>query len=197
MRSHASQSGFILFTAVVFMAVLTVIVVSLFNTTTSEEKMARNFRDSDLALQAAEAAIRDAEMRITGAYIWPYTPINLNSFTSDCANGLCDSTNSIVRVDDLDFWASSGTGSNAAKIGAFTYGLNASDAYSVPGIPANATIGRDYQPRYMIELLCTRLGSQTGASCNKVFRITAQGRGRFPNTRVVLQEVFLPPEMTN
>lgn len=191
MRPQNTQSGFILFTALVFMAVLTVIVVSLFNTTTSEEKMARNFRDSDLALQAAEAAIRDAEMRITGAYKWPYAPVDLNSFAADCTAGLCDSTASITRVDDLDFWASSGTGSNAAKIGQYTV------ASSITGIPSNGLVGRDYQPRYMIELLCTRLGSQTGSSCNKVFRITAQGRGRFPNTRVVLQEVFLPPEMAN
>lgn len=186
MRKKTPQSGFILFTALIFMTILTLVVVGLFNTTTSEEKIARNFRDSDVALQAAEAALRDAEMRITGAYTWPYTPVNLNNFTSDCTNGLCDSTLTIVRVDDLDFWASSGTGGNASPIGQYTVSSN-----TVTGIPSTA------QPRYMIELLCTKLGAPTGVSCNKVFRITAQGRGRFPNTRVVLQEVFLPSDLVN
>jgi type IV pilus assembly protein PilX len=191
MNPRTAQSGFILVTALVFMTILTLIVTSLFNTTTSEEKIARNFRDTDLALQAAEAAIRDAEIRITGSYSWPYTPVSQTNFDTNCTSGLCDSTAFITRVDNLDFWASSGIGQNSSRIGTLT---NSPD---LPGIPANSLLGRDYQPRYMIELLCTRLGSQTGASCNKVFRITAQGRGRFPNTRVVLQEVFLPPDLAN
>jgi len=55
--------GVVLIFSLVFLLVLTMLGVSVVGTTTSEEKMSRNFRDSLVAQSAAEAALRDAEIR--------------------------------------------------------------------------------------------------------------------------------------
>lgn len=56
-----TQSGAVLFAALIIFAVVTVIGVAAIQTTTLEEKMAGNLRDQTLAFQAAEAALRAGE----------------------------------------------------------------------------------------------------------------------------------------
>ncbi|MBK4738077.1 pilus assembly PilX family protein [Noviherbaspirillum pedocola] len=181
--SGVTQRGVALITALVFLLVLTMVGLSLANSTMSEEKVSRNARDLDIAFAAAEAALRDAELQITGAWQWPYKPVDPLDFTLSCTNGLCDATSAQQQtfqpVDALDFYGS-GTGAASIVIGAVT------------GSPQISGVRSAWQPRYMIEMVCTTFGSLTGGSCNKAFRITAQGRGRLPNSRVVLQEVYRP-----
>src|SRR5690606_19578779 len=62
--SARSQRGASLFVALVMMIAITLIGIAGANLSTSEERMARNARDSNIALQAAEAALRDAETDI-------------------------------------------------------------------------------------------------------------------------------------
>lgn len=176
-----AERGFVLISALLFMIVLTIIVISIAGTTSVEERVARNFRDRDIAFSAAEAALRDAELHLTGSWQWPYAPVDINAFNSSCTGGLCDSltAQSWQPVDGLDFFSASGSGANSVRIGAVT------------GSPAIAGIVTANQPRYMIETLCSQLGSATAATCNRVYRITAQARGRLDNTRVVLQEIYL------
>lgn len=179
------EHGFVLIATLIFLIVLSLLVLGLSNSTTSEEKMARNFRDSSVAFQAAEAALRDAELHVTGAYQWPYSIMSSNAFSSSCASGLCDSSTNVQRLDNVDFFATSGVGTNSIVIGAIT------------GSPQIQGIATANQPRYMIETVCTSLGPLGGSSCNKVFRITAQARGRFASTRVTLQSTYAPPELAN
>lgn len=185
-RRRDPQRGFVLIAALIFMIVLTLLQLGLANSTTSEEKMARNFRDSSISFQSAEAALRDAELHVSGAYQWPYAILNSNAFTAVCTNGLCDSTGTVLRLDNLDFYGTTGLGANSVPIGTIT------------GSPAILGLSTANQPRYMIETICTVLGSLSGGgSCNKVYRITAQARGRFPNTRVTLQAIYVPPDLAN
>ncbi len=181
LKSNAvAQRGFVLIAALIFMVVLTLMVVSMTNTTSSEEKIARNFRDNDIAFAAAEAALRDAELRISGAYQWPYAAaVGINAFDAVCTNGLCDSQGPQTwqPIDQVDFYAA-GTGANSVVIGTTT------------GSPTIGGLTNAQQPRYMIELLKLNSGSLT--TITYVYRITAQATGRFSNTRVVVQEVFLP-----
>jgi type IV pilus assembly protein PilX len=58
------QRGASLLMALIFLVVMAMLSVTLANVTTLEERMAGNTRDRDLALQAAEAALRDAEVRL-------------------------------------------------------------------------------------------------------------------------------------
>ena len=92
MHPHRGQRGAALLISLIFVVVLTLLGLSVVSTTGTEERMARNFRDNDLAFQAAEAAMRDAEIRIAGSYKFPAAPLNLLDFDSACTNGLCDPT---------------------------------------------------------------------------------------------------------
>jgi type IV pilus assembly protein PilX len=63
---HASrrQGGAILVTSLLLLLVLTVLGVAMMKMTNMQERMAGNTRDLNLALQASEAGLRDAETRI-------------------------------------------------------------------------------------------------------------------------------------
>jgi type IV pilus assembly protein PilX len=178
------ERGFILISALIFMIVLTIIGLAVASNTTGDEKMARNFRDRDIAFAAAEAALRDAELRLTGSWKWPYQPVNINDFNSSCNNGLCDSVLSQVGggpVDLVDFYVA-GVGSSS-PIGTTT------GSPVVQGIPD--------QPRYRIEVVATKFGSLTQPTSIKAYRITAQARGKISTTRVTLQEIYLTPDSVN
>ncbi len=197
-RNIDKQNGFVLATALIFLVVLTLVVLSVANTTSSEEKIARNFRDSDVAFAAAEAALRDAELRITGAYQFPYAAsLNPIAFDTSCTNGLCDSKIAPAGgtpIDQLDFYATSGIQSNSTKIGRLTASPSIQGIMESAGnCMASPCINNDQQPRYMIELICNiNATPKPGDPCAFAYRITAQAVGRFTNTRVVLQELFLP-----
>jgi type IV pilus assembly protein PilX len=174
------QRGVALITALIFLIVLSLLGVSVVSSTSSEEKIARNARDYDIAFSAAEAAIRDAEMHIEGSWKWPSVFIDVLEFNDACTNGLCESRapkTFAQAVDELDFFGAAAPGSNSVELGTVT---------GSPEIPDVAN-----QPRYMIEMVCDATGHMNGQGCPKVvFRITAQGSGRLPNTRAVLQTVY-------
>ena len=65
--ADAPQEGFVLIVGLVILGLLTMLALSAMRDTTMQEKMAGASRDSGLAFQAAESALRDAENCITGA----------------------------------------------------------------------------------------------------------------------------------
>ena len=72
-----------LFPALMFLLVLCVLGVAALNSTLLQEKMAGNTKDMNVAFQAAEAGLRDAEADV----VKNITPGSV--FTSSCTNGLC------------------------------------------------------------------------------------------------------------
>ena len=65
--ANAPQEGFVLIVGLVILGLLTMLALSGMRDSTMQEKMAGASRDSGLAFQAAESALRDAENCITGA----------------------------------------------------------------------------------------------------------------------------------
>ena len=65
--TNAPQEGFVLIVGLVILGLLTMLALSGMRDSTMQEKMAGASRDSGLAFQAAESALRDAENCITGA----------------------------------------------------------------------------------------------------------------------------------
>ena len=55
------QAGSVLFISLMLLLMLTILGVTAMNNVTLEERMAGNLRDTDLAFQAGEAALRDGE----------------------------------------------------------------------------------------------------------------------------------------
>lgn len=169
-----------------FMVFLTLIVLSMVNVTSSDEKIARNSRDKDLAFAAAEAALRDAEMYVSGSYMFPYNPkLNPALFTNNCNNALCDLRTNPTNLGALNFFdsSSSNLGSKSNVVGYASDGVTRT-TYS-PMIN-----GVYFQPRYLIEIVkATDEPSNPNAW---KYRITAQSVGKSKDTRVTLQELYNP-----
>jgi len=177
---HAKQHGVALLTAMIFLVVLTLLGIGLFSATISEEKMARNFRDKEIAQQAAEAALNEAKSLITASYdnsaaATKPSPLPKVLTLSSCATGIsgfvCEPTG-ITNYDTYDLYA---TGSLYADVGSYS--------------SSTSVVGLNAQPRYLIVLedqpaFC---GGKAGTSC---FKIIAQARGRMSTTRVNVTQYF-------
>ncbi len=109
--------------------------VAALNSTLLQEKMAGNTKDSNVAFQAAEAGLRDAEADV----VKNVTSATL--FTSSCTNGLCTPPSTWPTPTSVDISKAVDWG-NAAKVR--VYG-------SQTGAPALADVAA--QPLYVIEKL--------------------------------------------
>jgi type IV pilus assembly protein PilX len=173
----SAQSGFALFTALVFLVALTLLGIGVYSTTTSEEKMARNFRDKEIALQAAEAALNEAKILITGSYNSASapttipTPLSEDKCYSGTPSGYSCSPN--INPNTLDLFSGSTTGTAVGGM-----------ATSV----SPAIVGVYSAPRYLViwknASVC---GNSNTSYC---FQIIAQAKGRLTNTRINLVELF-------
>src|SRR5690606_3767551 len=67
------ERGAVLIVALVLLLVMTILGVSSLSSTTLQERMAGNLRDSNLAFQAAEAALREGEEFLRQAVLPPFT----------------------------------------------------------------------------------------------------------------------------
>lgn len=176
-----AQRGAALIAALIFLVVMTIIGVGVVGTTTTEEKMARNFRDNDLAFAAAEAALRDAELRINGtfkkrneidAYRYDLLTNEFGTNVNACTNGICD-----VKDDKRPVYDHfSLTGAPSAPLG------------TVTGTPDIAQVSA--QPRYLIEKTLKPIPGES--KTKRLFRITAVGYGRL-SAQTILQETYLDP----
>lgn len=71
-----SQRGSALIVAMVMLLVLTLLGVTAVRNTTLQERMAGNLRDSNLAFQAAERALREGEKFLRSPTLPPFTGAN-------------------------------------------------------------------------------------------------------------------------
>jgi len=167
------QSGSVLILALLILVVLTILGVSSMSTTSLEEKMAGNFRDRQIAFNAAETALAEAEAYINDS-------INSASVFTN-SNGLYDSYDGPTQHDAFeDAWW---TASNS---------IGQSEA-----IDEVKT-----QPRYTIEYRGD-IGEAEGTSVNiggygetsgggeiTSFRITVRATGLTDNSVVFLQSYY-------
>ena len=174
--SFKRNSGVALFISLVLLLVLTILGVSVVQTTSLEIRMARNEHDSLLAFQSAESALRDAENQIEATT----TTVN---FVDTGANGLWTVAplNQANRWEDAAIW---------------------NDGRTIVAPTAVAAIAGQAQPRYMIEHVASVVRSENayqmesdygggaGADQVEVFRVTARGFGGSPNSRATLQTTY-------
>lgn len=166
------QQGAVLIVSLIMLLVMTLIGVSAMRATILEEKMAGNYRDSNIAFQAAEAVLRDAEAEFncTGANCRGTLVSGLNDFDASCTNGLCDGWSNAVWTD---------TAKMANAVSYSTY----SSVAAVPGVAA--------QPNYLLEgKKCMAPGWASWKYC---YQITAIGYGGSLNTKRLLQEIYITP----
>jgi type IV pilus assembly protein PilX len=180
----ARESGMSLFPALMFLLVLSVLGVSALNSTLMQEKMVSNTKDLNIAFQAAEAGLRDAEFDV-GKNIDAAT-----AFTSSCVSGLCTPPSTWPSPSSADIskvvdWSNTGV---TRTYGAYT---------SAPALPTVAS-----QPQYVIEKLSSLPvgpGGSVGVGCGTgcvhsggaAYRLTVLATGVRPETHVVLQSTYI------
>ncbi len=164
------QRGVVLVVGLLLLLVMTVLGVTTIKSTILEEKMAGNFRDHDLAFQAAESALRDGEhlVNCNGCSL----DINgLTGLSIDCnSSGLCVADPNLDPVADLK----SGAG--------IEYGAYTGDT-ALP-VDFSAT------PRYVIEGI--KYWPPGAPGWKVVYRITAIGYGGTSHATAVHQSVYKP-----
>jgi type IV pilus assembly protein PilX len=209
--SRHSQQGVVLIVALLFLIMLTVIAISSSNLATVEERMARNSRDYNIAFQAAEAALRDAEADIRGDGPSPRTPKRISGitgFTTACTAGLCGTSTGAEMTTRP--WEATGnyltdTTKSVAygyQTGALPLALTNQSNESVTPAPAKIKVGGvSRQPRYLVEGFLDKSPGITlqppkygGGSANKfVYRTTAIGFGSLSGTQVIVQSLYKLP----
>ena len=175
-RRARHEQGAVLITGLVFLLVLTMLGISAMSINVLEERMAGNSRDLNLAFQAAESGLRDAELDI----INNISPAS--GFDASCATGLCLPPLSSTSLAQSIDWNDT---SITREYGAFT-GAGPLELVSA-------------QPRYIIELL-PALPANPGQSIatgikpessGVAYRISALGIGGRSESRVILQSMFI------
>lgn len=149
------QSGAILLTSLIFLLVLSMIVLAALRTGTLEERMAANARNRQVALQAAEAVLRNAEVTLfTGA---AFTS-NFDSYPSTLPSGfyMAPSSSTPLKWKSVDWNDATKTLTNGATLS-----------------------GVDTQPRYIVEFITRPTRPNSTVPCSKgLLSVTARGLGR-------------------
>lgn len=181
--------GFSLLMILLLTAVLSLLALSAMNGSIVQERMVGNTRDRQVALQAAEAGLRDAEAEIEA---------NANAadgFDEACTGGLCiPPSDTASAPQSAPLWRSINWATQTRAYGSRT------------GAPA--LLGPDnqpltQQPRYFIERLPAlppQAGTSacTGGGCSnnpnerpRAYRITVRASGVRASTVVMLQSVYI------
>lgn len=195
LRLPSRQRGATLLVGIIFLIVLMLLGISAATISSLDERMARNYRDRNIAFQAAEAALVQARamqaQKLSGYFGFPSVAGSCSSDEDAAGKGLCRPAQegqpvweAILRDDDgADFFIEYASSEE-------------SPAFKTDGSPGSVR----KPPRYLIEIL-PDLGSTDGLSTSAeygaskvrvLYRISALGFGSNEGTQVLLQEVVRP-----
>lgn len=172
MKLRKKEQGFILFTGLVLLLIMTLVVLYNIGASISQEKSSGGLQDKNIAFQNAETALRYAE-----DFLYSNNP-SANLFTTGCTNGLC-----IPSINAVQVWNSVNWETETNK---------------VIQLPAGTIPNSPMQPKFMVELLGPIPASEgESAKLNSTnmggvaYRITAYATGNRIATVVQLQSVFI------
>jgi len=177
MNNLQNTRGSVLVISLLILLVLTILGVTALDTTVMEERMSANTRQHNLAQQAAETALKDAEQWLSNSAGNVVLQTHLNKFTG--TNELYNSTVSASAitwdVQDASNWSSSNSLASTSL-----------DNYPSTGVPG--------APRYVIEYI-GRVGDpplnfNDPDLRDYAFRVIAVGWGTDKTTKVVLSSTF-------
>jgi type IV pilus assembly protein PilX len=107
--SGQRQRGAVLAVSLILLLIMTMLAISGGQAVRLQERMASNLRDVDLALQGAEAGLRDAEREIEAMSTWP--SFCISNAATGCTMfdiGVLRTTGTFdLRIQDQAWWNSS------------------------------------------------------------------------------------------
>ena len=179
------STGVALVMTVIVLALASMLMLALARAVLNAERASGAERDRLLAMAAAEAALRDAELDIEGAdpRRTPYFDGSGAGFVEGCGvltrpnAGLCWPPADSVPV--LDFTREDGE-AHSVQYGRFTGHVLQAGAGPLPR----------QLPRYVIELLRPAVAGESAGRRGAVYRITAAGFGADEDARVLLQACY-------
>lgn len=166
MKPRQQQCGATLMISLLILLVMTLIGVTAMDTSNLEEKMAGNERDHQLAFEAAEAAMRQAEEYVTNNIV--------STAAFDGSNTGLYALNSNPDLNASATWTNS-----------LTYGGAISSIKTAPKyiVEVMGTVGNE-------DINIAGYGESSGTGTVTTFRVTARGTGGSDNSVVMLQSYF-------
>jgi type IV pilus assembly protein PilX len=171
------QKGATLFTALIFLIMLSLLGVSAAQMSVLEERMSGNTRNRDLAFQAAEAALEHVEHNLSiGDNIRSLIPAPANSTSGTIAGPGLRAIN-VCLPNSADYW----NGSGVADCGGTTqqYAWSSTTART----PTHSLNQVASQPQYVVERF-------PNDGTTEKYRVTARGVGGDSAAVVILQAMF-------
>ncbi len=167
--ASSGQRGAILVTSLLLLIVLTVLGVAMMRMTSMQERMAGNTRDLNVALQAAEAALRDGEDRLSPTRL----PSKIRA-TNYPGCVFCE-VNSSLPVDATQYdWT---TAQEYAKAGP-------QDMAGVAELPRYLIADLGYVPDSQVQ------GFNDTATGRDFYQVTARSTGASGQANTILQTTF-------
>lgn len=209
-QTHKKQQGSVLIVSLILLLILTITGVSSINNIGMNERMAGNYKDHDLAFQAAEAALFAGETKaasvagiLAGAGLDKVTDFfscsdaSSNCFTNTCLSGLCF-TGSYPAMSSGGSSAGICTANNPSPS---LWKTNATWTTSGRAFEHNSNLsGLAEKPKYIIEFMCyiqadpevpaSTSGPTYGSDWAYMFRITALGTGSSSQSKAMVQSTF-------
>lgn len=166
------QQGAALITALSILLVLTILGIATVSTTVLQERMAGNARDYEVAFEAAETAMRQAETDINGM-------TDVASFDSTGSAGLFSKAYVGNAWETNSNWTT-------AKIDSSVTNVGQQPKYIIQELDATVTD----KPQEQIEATGYQPGNVEASNNVKVFQITVRGYGLSAKSRVMLQSYY-------
>lgn len=173
------QRGAVLVLGLILLLVLSLLAFAIIQVVNLQAKMARNFRDQSVAFQAAEAALRRAEVDIANGTITSESsggPFRFDKFSAACT----------ISSDTASYGRCLPSTTTSPQWQSVAWSPTSTNTIGVSlTLPSGVS-----SPRYIVELLSGQpvFDSSTGCSA-AIFRISSKGYG--PNSAVSnLQAVY-------
>ena len=190
-RAPVSQRGFSLITTLILLTVVMALGIGASQMVLLAERSTRFDRDQQIAFQAAEAALLDAEFDIrgpnasSGQRMATFSSGSTVGFVDGCgtgtARGMCSPAAAGQPVWFAVDFTDESTGAKTVKFGDFT-GRTLSTGTS--------GIRPEILPRYIIEVIPDPTPGSNASTKPTLFRVTAMGFGPRKTTQAVVQMIF-------
>ena len=189
--------GFSLITTLILLVIVTVLGIGASQMVLLSERATRFDRDQQIAFQAAEAALLDAEFDIRGpnssgtsrVALFTGTDAGNISFLEACAgNGASTGLCTAALVANKPVWYAVDFTDNSATARSAEFGQFTGRTFSTGA----SGIRPERLPRYIIETLPDQTPGQQASGGNKkvLYRVTAMGFGPRIDTQAVVQMIF-------
>jgi type IV pilus assembly protein PilX len=166
LRSIRNQGGATLVIALIFLVALALIGTAGSLSNTTQERMASNTRNRDLAFQAAEQALQAASDSLV-AMLDP----DQDGYTTDQTGTVLNGDN---HANDSAYWQNPSNWPTGSSLHTLT-------GAAIPGLAA--------QPVYIVEKMPGYTDGATG-NTYEFYRVTARGTGGTSDSIVILQTTY-------